>query len=336
MRSYRPPPRPTALVLLSVAIAAYCLCDTSYAFQIGKISGRAAPYLLPHLQRSHIRQKVLVGAAAKNSNDEDVDDDPDAWDSPEDYEDFGMDATSESKDSQQDGFSTPNLGIDIGSQLNPLTEAEAAELRAEGAQAIEDAFASRLGEIEDLKASVRKDFERSREALSYASDLRAKEETDKLMSKIDKLSGDFLASNEELRMGTKAAADADQRMGAKGVGLEVGSWGVDSFGRVVVTSSISAAGGMGLLGGFGAGLEKAAREADAAAGAEEDGSAKVATVVENKVLLLSDDGQVRALVCTCHVLMKIYIYYAAHYSLLLLSTTGRIGQKDSRPLCVSP
>ena len=245
--------------------------------------------LLCDTLRSHGSRYLPVSAFRLAASKEDGDDseDPDAWDSPEDYADFGKDTSNNNKKSTGLG-GQPSLGIDIGGQLNPLTDEEAAELRAEGAKAIEDAFASRLDEIEDLKATVRKDFERSREALSAASDLRAREETEKLMGKIDRLSNDFLASNEELRMGTKAAADADARMGRKGEGLEVGSWGVDSFGRVVVTSSSSAAGGSGLIGGFAAGLEKAAR--DAAKSSDEDGTS-APPAAENKVLILSDDGQ---------------------------------------------
>lgn len=274
--SYR---RPKVLVLAGIVVTVF-LCETSCAFEISApLAVRVTRSTAAERYSSHHRS--LVSASTRKDDEED----PDAWDSPEDYEGFGK-SPSSSKSNQDYPLSTPNLGIDIGAQLNPLTEEEAADLRAEGAQAIEDAFASRLGEIEDLKKTIRKDFERSKEALSFASDLRAQEETEKLMSKIDKLSGDFLASNEAVRMSTKAAADADRRMGTKGQGLEVGSWGVDSFGRVVVTSSSSAAGGTGLLGGFGAGLEKAARVS------EDDGSATIAAPAENKLLILLDDGQV--------------------------------------------
>ena len=265
---------PTVALLVLVVASSFCVVTDAF-----QVSRHASPGSLI-IGNNYARNLRL---AAKEDNDDDGDDDPDAWDSPEDYADFGKDDSGKKSLGSQ-----PNLGINIGAQLNPLTEEEAEELRAEGAKAIEDAFSSRLDEIEDLKATVRKDFERSREALGAASDLRAREETDKLMGKIDRLSNDFLASNEALRMGTKAAADADARMGRKGEGLEVGSWGVDSFGRVVVTSGASAAGGSGLLGGVGAGLEKAARES--AASADEDAAVSVAAT-ENKVLILADDGQ---------------------------------------------
>ena len=274
-------PRPCnhwpTVALLALVLASF-FCFVTDAFQVSRHTSPRSLIIGNNYARN-------LRLAAKEDNDSDGDDDPDAWDSPEDYADFGKDDSDDKKNSIG---SQPNLGINIGAQLNPLTEEDAEALRAEGARAIEDAFSSRLDEIEDLKATVRRDFERSREALGAASDLRAREETDKLMGKIDRLSNDFLASNEALRMGTKAAADADARMGRKGEGLEVGSWGVDSFGRVVVTSGASAAGGSGLLGGVGAGLEKAARES--AASADEDAAVSVAAT-ENKVLILSDDGQ---------------------------------------------
>ena len=303
LASFSPRRRPGAASASLIMACSLCFVAACSAFQVSSspllhVSNRLSNTNFNSYARSYSQQQYECASSrylpacasrlAASKEDGDDDNDPDAWDSPEDYADFGKDS-SNSSNKKSTGFGgQPNLGIDIGSQLNPLTDEEAAELRAEGAKAIEDAFASRLDEIEDLKATVRKDFERSREALSAASDLRAREETDKLMDKIDRLSNDFLASNEELRMGTKAAADADARMGRKGEGLEVGSWGVDSLGRVVVTSSSSAAGGSGLIGGFAAGLEKAARESSSSG---EDGASTPASSAENKILILSDDGQ---------------------------------------------
>ena len=311
LASFPPRRRPRAAAALLILVSPLLFVATCSAFQVSQQQQQQqqqqkAPssshasnrkffnsYARSYSQypQQHAASRYLPASASRlAAAKEDDGDDPDAWDSPEDYADFGKDSSTSGDGKKRTGLGgQPSLGIDIGGQLNPLSDEEAAELRAEGAKVIEDAFSSRLDEIEDLKATVRKDFERSREALSAASDLRAREETEKLMGKIDKLSNDFLASNEELRMGTKAAADADARMGRKGEGLEVGSWGVDSFGRVVVTSSSSAAGGSGLIGGFAAGLEKAAR--DLAKSSEDGTSIPPAAAAENKVLILSDDGQ---------------------------------------------
>ena len=234
-------------------------------------AGGSSTYSAPRNSLGLLRR---LSRSAKDSEEDE------SWDSPEDYEAYGR----SDKDASSSA-AAPKLGIDIGAQLNPMTDADAASLRAEGAEAIEEAFSARLDEISDLKATVKEDFEKSKEAMAFASKLRANEETDKLMSKIDKLSGDFLASNEALRMGTKNAADADRRMGERGEGVELGSWGVDGFGRVVVTSS-SAAGGSGLLGGVEASIEKAARDVESAADGFEVAPA------ESRVLVLCDDNQV--------------------------------------------
>lgn len=132
--------------------------------------------------------------------------------------------------------SSPSLGINIGAQLNPLSSEDVEMLRKEATEKINEAFADRLEELANVKEEVRKDFERSKEELKIASDRRAKEETARLMSKIDKISSDFLDKNEELRSGTKMAAMADKNM--EGKGLEVGSWGRIS-GMNVLTSASS-------------------------------------------------------------------------------------------------
>jgi len=135
------------------------------------------------------------------------------WDFDENYSDDDSSSSSSSP--------TPNLGINIGEQLEPLTEKQIAELKQEATESINAAFDGRLEEIEQMKEQVKDDFEKSKEAMRFASNLRAAEQTEKLMNKIDQLSGDFLSKNEELRMGTKMAARADGNMA--GQGLEVGS-----------------------------------------------------------------------------------------------------------------
>ncbi len=187
-----------------------------------------------------IRIPVL---SLSSKEEDDDDDDDDAWDSDVDYDE---ETTRNPKTNSGD---TPNLGINIGSQLEPLTEAQAQELREEATETINKAFDGRLDQIANMKEELRKDFEKSKEAMRFASDLRAAEQTDQLMNKIDKISADFLAKNEELRTGTKLASQADRNMSGKG--MEVGSWGRVG-GMNVLTS---AAGGMsdGLLGSMSAG-----------------------------------------------------------------------------------
>ena len=206
-----------------------------------------------------------------------ADNDDDAWDFDENYEE-------EKKPSTNNQRGTSPLGINIGGQLEPLSPSQAQQLKEEATETINAAFDGRLAEIENLKDQVKQDFEKSKEAMRFASDLRAQEQTEKLMSKIDKLSGEFLAQNEELRTGTKLAAIADRNM-ANSQGLEVGSWGKVA-GMNVLTS---AAGGMsaGLLGSVGA--------ANIEGGAPES-SIEVDTQVkgegESRIMIICDDKQV--------------------------------------------
>eukprot|EP00557_Chaetoceros_sp_GSL56_P009128 CAMPEP_0176493726 /NCGR_PEP_ID=MMETSP0200_2-20121128/9700_1 /TAXON_ID=947934 /ORGANISM="Chaetoceros sp., Strain GSL56" /LENGTH=663 /DNA_ID=CAMNT_0017891403 /DNA_START=154 /DNA_END=2141 /DNA_ORIENTATION=+ len=161
------------------------------------------------------------------------------------------DADDDDDDAPKSSRRDRNLGIDIGSQLEPLTASQAEKLRKEATDTINAAFDERMAEIEILKEQVRKDFETSREAMRFASDLRAAEQTEKLMDKIDRLSQDFLDKNQELRSGIKLAAKADSNMVGKG--LEFGSWG--QVGGMNVLTSVGG-GGMevtaGLLGSVGA------------------------------------------------------------------------------------
>jgi len=199
------------------------------------------------------------------------------WDYDENYSDDDSSSSSSSSP-------TPNLGINIGEQLEPLTEKQIAELKQEATESINAAFDGRLEEIEQMKEQVKDDFEKSKEAMRFASNLRAAEQTEKLMNKIDQLSGDFLSKNEELRMGTKMAARADGNMA--GQGLEVGSWGKVG-GMNVFTSP-----GDGLLGSVSAnGIGIGVRGVD---GGTTESSIEVDTQVkgeeqENRIMIVCDD-----------------------------------------------
>ena len=189
---------------------------------------------LPKQFHSHSHStKTRAILASKDKENDDEDEGDDTWD-------FDVDYDKENTPNKNTDLGTPNLGINIGTQLEPLSESQAKELRDEATETINAAFDERLDEIANMKDDLRKDFERSKENMRFASDLRAREQTEKLMNKIDQMSGDFLAKNEELRTGTKLAARADINMAGKG--MEIGSWG-KVRGVNVLTS---AAGGMGV------------------------------------------------------------------------------------------
>jgi hypothetical protein len=188
----------------------------------------------------------------------------------------------------------PSLGIDIGAQLTPLTPEQAAELKSEASEKINEAFDGRLDEIENMRTQIAQDFETSKQKLRKDSDERAQVATTKLMSKIDQLSNDFLMENEELRMGTKLSAKADRNNMNEGNGLEVGSWG--SVGGMNVGMSMGLKGGSsGLLGSVASvasGLSSVVEE-------EEDDTS------DSRIMVICDDKQVR---CVLYRIMESGVY----------------------------
>ena len=181
-----------------------------------------------------------------------------------------------------------SLGINIGSQLQPFTPEQAQSLKEEATQKINDAFNDRLQEIESMKQSIRQDFEESKKNLQYKSDLRTKEESEKLMKKIDTISNDFLKNNEVLRMGTKLAAKADLNNSKNGgMGLEVGSWGT------INGLDVNLGGGMntGLLGSVAS--SKIISNKNTSNDQEEEKVHDEEEEVENRIMIICDNKQVR-------------------------------------------
>lgn len=178
-----------------------------------------------------------------------------------------------------DDRESPNLGINIGSQLQPLSPEDVEQLRQEATEKINEAFAGRIEELENIKKDIKKDFEKSKVELRLESDRRAKDETEKLMRKIDKISTDFLDKNEALRSGTKLAARADKSMAGKG--LEIGSWGQISGANVLTSSSSRMT--VGILGSV--------DSATKATNSQSDETGKEANF-ENRILIICDSNQV--------------------------------------------
>ncbi len=226
---------------------------------------------------------LIIHSSQSNNNEEDNQDDS-SWDSPEDYENSSSSSSEKSKSSKRS--SQPSLGINI--ELEPLTPQQAESLKSEATKKINEAFDGRLKEIEKMKQSIKSDFEQSKETLRYASDLRAQEETEKLMNKIDRISSGFLEKNEELRMGTKLAAKADRINAREGRGLEVGSWGSIQGMNVGMGVGMELRGGSGLLGSVGSlGQFGAVTEQN-----EEEGMVSQ-DIIENRIMVICDNKQVR-------------------------------------------
>eukprot|EP00978_Attheya_sp_CCMP212_P000425 scaffold875_cov34-Attheya_sp.AAC.2 len=74
-----------------------------------------------------------------------------------------------------------NLGIPL--ELNPMSPEDAAELKAEATELINDAFAERLDEIAKLRQRFSREADRSAKAASLNSELRAEKASRELQTK---------------------------------------------------------------------------------------------------------------------------------------------------------
>ena len=135
---------------------------------------------LPKQSHSHSTKTRNMLASKGNENEDD-----DAWDSDVDYDQENTPNKNTNLDIK------PNLGVNIGTQLEPITKSQAKKLKEE----------------EYMKYKLKKDFETSKEKMRFASDLRAIFETESRMDKIGEIGSigrGFSAKNaEELRTGTK-------------------------------------------------------------------------------------------------------------------------------------
>jgi hypothetical protein len=141
-------------------------------------------------------------------------------------------------------YATPKLGIDIGSQLEPFTEAEAAELKAAAMEVINDGVAEGIDEIERLRKQMKQQIDKQKRQMELKSDLQLQREEAKLMTKIDTMTSTFLDKTRLSREETKLIAKADQSQ--QGRGVELGVWGNIGGAAVVTTSSNNK--NIGLLG----------------------------------------------------------------------------------------
>jgi hypothetical protein len=126
-----------------------------------------------------------------------------------------------------------------------------------------------LDELKEEASASKKRMDEKRE-------LNRQFEQQSFMERIDRMTEEFLESNRSSREGTRLAAEADERAGKSGRGVDWGSWGsVD--GMEVVVSGENERGGV-LLG-----------SADAARRRDEGGDLPMGEIVEeNRVLVVGD------------------------------------------------
>jgi hypothetical protein len=188
---------------------------------------------------------------------------------------------------KKDSSASPKLGIDL--QLDPLTEQEAEDLKAEATELINEKIAQGVDDIRKLRADLQKELLESQKLSQLQSELRTQQESERLMSRIDRLTEDFLSQTELSRKSTKLAAQADQQ--SSGRGLEYGSWGVLEGGSVVRMQD----GGVGALLGS---VDAAKKKSVAAATSRKDELVESTTVAaaaaprENRILIVADESQV--------------------------------------------
>ena len=264
------------------------------------------------------RLPTVLFESKNNNNDDDDSEQIGAWDENVDYEKEWPGGSQDSSlpDPGTSWDTLPNrlgpdfmgsdatelLGIDLF--LEPLSAKDADRLREDARKIVEEAIDAGVNDIESLKAKMKRELDASRKAMSLASDLEAKRQSDMLMKKIDGLTGNFLKSTESSRKSTKMAAAASRAMegtaasGMKAKGIEVGTWGVLGGRTVVADDELANSRGSGLLGSVG----NAVRDADLAnnkimeysdfndfgsssAFEEEE---QVVEVQENRILIVAD------------------------------------------------
>lgn len=251
---------------------------------------------------SLLKTRTLTTTSNRNSDptvllEAQRDDEQGEWDDDIDYD--ALEAQSSgTKSSIPDPFTDWNeekeegkLGIDIGSQLEPMTPEDAAQLKAEAAEIIKDTFDDQIDEIEMMRKDMAKQVEKSKIAMQAASEYNAVLESEKLLGKIDKMTGAFLDTTKDSRESTKLAAAADRAMQRSGQGVEMGTWGV--LGGAVVATDENF-GGPTLLGSVDAAREKNANAAvvQTEGFEEKEVNAEVQPPTESRILIVADESSV--------------------------------------------
>jgi hypothetical protein len=247
-----------------------------------------------------VGERTVLFAAAK-SKPEDEEEGDSLLDRLEKIEQLGGSLSDSAAQAAAAAFSMgdkdmvkPKLGIDIGSQLKPFTDQEAAELKAAAIEVINDGVAEGIDEIERLRNQMKVQIDKQKKQMELASDMQLQREQARLMSKIDKMTGDFLDKTRATRDETKLIAQADKSQ--EGRGVELGVWGMIGGAAVVTTGSKN----VGLLGSVDNAKLQAERQAKKqrdqqitdlkkpTSTADED----VVVVNNNRIVIVADTSQV--------------------------------------------
>jgi hypothetical protein len=224
-----------------------------------------------------------------NNNDEEEEDDPademlrEFSKIAKDMNDNDNKPTTTTSPKQQQPKNNKKLCIEFGNLLEPYTAQEAAELKAAATEAINDAIAAGVDDIQQLRAQLQQDRQKSQQTLNDASEFRAQVESKRLMNKIDQLTNEFMKSTRESREATQRAAAADAA--EAGQGVELGVWGTLPNGMVIPTLAAQQGGGGGsaLLGSVAEAAAFVAAEAQA-----DETRRRSSAPTTKKILVLAD------------------------------------------------
>ena len=185
-------------------------------------------------------------SSSSNSNGDDS-----SWDDDVDYDkEFPVDPTADKSPDPSLPWDEPSnamegnsflesgkLGIKL--DLGPMSDEDAAEIKAAATELINEAVAAGIDDIETLRKNMKKEVEAQRKRLQLQSEWNSQKAQEELLGKIDKMTNEFLSENAASRKSTKLAAAADRSM--EGRGSEMGSWGVLGQTEVVLGGATSGA-----------------------------------------------------------------------------------------------
>jgi hypothetical protein len=200
-------------------------------------------------QQQQRKSNPLLSSKEENErNDDDDDTPPLAWDSNIDYDkEWPVDKSTTTPDPSTgwdalpkipDSVDINKLGIDLTVDLEPLTDEQAKQLKNDASDVINKAIDAGIEDIERLRIKMNREIEASKKTMQFQSELEAKEQSSRLMNKIDAMTKDFLSSTENSRTSTKMAASASQAMENTGKGIEMGTWGVLKGNTVLASSGV--------------------------------------------------------------------------------------------------
>ena len=200
-----------------------------------------SPVTRPTVSQLSLSTTGVPLSSSKNDNNNGSDD---AWDDDVDYDkEFPVDPTENKSPDPSLPWDEPSnaiagnsfleagkLGIKL--DLGPMSDKETAEIKAAATELINEAVAAGIDDIEALRKKMKQEVEESRKRLQLQSEWNSQKAQEQLLSKIDKMTDNFLSENAASRKSTKLAAAADRSM--KGRGSEMGSWGVLGQSAVVM------------------------------------------------------------------------------------------------------